>query len=134
MRFQVPQNLDVSDNIIAGLNFIQIIYLGGSGGVFITLLLFANLTTAILLGAPFVGVAVFLAFYKHHNRSSIFLVQSVIQYILKGKFYTWKQERKTSPGIEKRITTPESHKQNNQAVLGEKIKALDSNLIFDEAN
>ena len=42
MRFQVPQNLDVPDTILLGLDFRQLIYLGGALGFMVFLFLFAG--------------------------------------------------------------------------------------------
>ena len=64
MRFQVPQNLDVPDTIFLGLDFRQLLYLGGALGFMVFLFLFfgGSLPT-ILIGGPVAVLAGFLSFF-----------------------------------------------------------------------
>ena len=63
MRFQVPQNLDIKDTVLFGLDFRQLLYLGGSLGLVLFLYLFGGgIILSLLIGGPVVVFAALLSF------------------------------------------------------------------------
>ncbi|MCR4306850.1 MAG: PrgI family protein [Candidatus Yonathbacteria bacterium] len=91
MQFQVPQFIEVEDRIFGPLTFKQFIYLVGGAGICFVLYIILPFFFAVLLIIPFAGFSLALAFYKINNRPFISVVESALNYTLKGKLYVWKK-------------------------------------------
>ena len=133
MQFQVPQNLDVPDTILWGLDFKQLLYLGGSVGLILFLLFFGGgLFSAILFGGPVLLLAIALSFVNFNRQPFIVVLQAVVRFFTKKKMYVWKQakgDQYTQRSIKRKqsATTPSSPHNNNS----EKVRDLSGSLIFD---
>ena len=91
MQFQVPQFIEVEDKIFGPLTFKQFIYLVGGAAMCFVLYIILPFFFAVLLIIPFAGFSLALAFYKINNRPFISVVESALNYTLKGKLYVWKK-------------------------------------------
>ena len=101
MQFQVPQFIEVEDKIFGTLTFKQFIYLVG-GAAMLRSLYHTAVFFAVLLIIPFAGFSLALAFSKINNRPFISVVESALNFTLKGKLYVWKKvtsKRKPRKGI-----------------------------------
>jgi hypothetical protein len=92
MRFAVPQFIDVEDKLFGPLTLKQFIYLAGGAGIAIVTFYFFGFFLAVLIGGPFVALAIALAFFKIHNRPFVFVLESAFYYIVKNKLYLWKKK------------------------------------------
>ena len=134
MRFQVPQSLDVSDTIIFGLSFKQLLYLGGAGGFMIFLFFFAGgFLPALFLGSPVALLAGLLAFFNFNNQPFSVVLQSIIRFFTGKKMYVWKKEgnekyveRKMRQSASEDVSSAATHDSN-------KVNDLNTNLMFDDA-
>ena len=94
MRFEVPQFIDVEDKLFGPLTFTQFVYLVGAGGASFALWVLLPTFLAIPLIIPIAVFGIALAFYRHNNRPFIVLVESWVNYMMKGKLYIWKKREK----------------------------------------
>ena len=136
MRFQVPQNLDVPDTIFLGLNFKQLLYLGGAGGFLIFLYLFAGgIVPVLLVGGPIAGLAIFLSFATYNNQSSVVILQSLVRFFTQKKMYMWRKSdsdavvehtirNSDDDAVQPSEDTSRSHRGP------EKVKEMSTNLVF----
>lgn len=92
MQFHVPQFIELEDKIFGPLTVKQFVYLGGAGGFVLLLYSVSNMIATFLLGAPVVGLAVALAFYKINNRPFINVLESAFRFISHDRLYIWKKE------------------------------------------
>jgi len=107
MRFQVPQFIEVEDQIIGPFTLKQFIYLAGGAGLCIVIYLFVpTLLLSIPLMVPVVALSAALAFYKINNRPFISIVESFFRYHITNKLYIWKhrspeagQTKLAKPGL-----------------------------------
>ncbi|MCD8495133.1 MAG: PrgI family protein [Candidatus Pacebacteria bacterium] len=98
MRYQTPQFINIEDKIFGPLTFRQFVYILGGGGISYLLFRFLPGVIAIPLIVIVAGFALALAFYQVNNRPFIYLVQSMIGYVIRDKFYLWRKvPKKTSP-------------------------------------
>lgn len=95
MRFQVPQFIEVESKIFGPLTLKQFIFLiGGAGIIFIMYAFFGSFFLALIFGAPFMILALALAFYKVNNQPFIKILENAFNYFISGKIYVWnKSER-----------------------------------------
>lgn len=138
MRFQVPQNLDVPDTIFLGLNFKQLLYLGGALGFIVFVYLFlGGLSTAVALGFPVVILACFLSFFSYNNQPFSAILQSLIRFFTRKKMYMWRKTEEEGQVDSARdtqktrssntdVTVPTQQKTNTP----EKIREVSTNLVF----
>lgn len=92
LKFQVPQFVEVEDKIFWKLTLKQFIYLAGGGGVCVIMYLIVKpLILALLLMAPFVALAVALAFYRVNERPFIFVLESASKYLFNPRLYIWRK-------------------------------------------
>jgi len=108
MKFQVPQYIDIEDKLFGPLTFKQFIYLAGGGGIAVAAWVALPTIIAIIIGAPIVGLAVALAFYKVNNKPFIFLLESMFKYSTSPRLYLWKKRSKevqdiSIPTIKKKV-------------------------------
>lgn len=98
MRFQVPQFIEVEDQIFGQLTLKQFIYLAGGGGL--TFLVYVFLDSLILTFIPgliIMGISAAFAFYKVNNKSFVAIVEAAFKYFFGNKLYIWKKEEKPRP-------------------------------------
>src|SRR5688572_21746070 len=128
MRFEVPQFIDVEDKLFGPFTFKQFIYLAGGAGIVYTLFRVLPLFLAVIIALPIAGLALALVFYKPNNRPFIKMVESVVNFFIKSRFYLWKrnQVKKTVQSIEKSsVATVESD--NKLKDLAWSLDILDQN-------
>lgn len=93
MKFEVPQYIEMEDNIFGPLTFKEFSYLvGGAGLCFILYRFIPSLLIAIVFIIPVGGFALALAFYRPNNKPFIEMVQSAIVYFFGSKLYLWHKE------------------------------------------
>ena len=97
MNFQVPQFIEVEDQIFGPLTFKQFVYLAGGGGTcFLIWQVIPIPFIAIIVIAPFAALTLALAFYKINNRPFILVLESASRYFFSSKLFIW---RKQAPKI-----------------------------------
>ncbi len=135
MRFQVPQNIDITDKILFGLDFKQLLYLCGAAGLFVFLFLFTGTIVAILFGVPIVLFALLLSFFSLNNQSFVTIFQATIRFFMNKKMYIWKQEKGETyverRGRQKSSADGEVKKAGDPDL--KRIGDLNANLIFDDS-
>ena len=139
MRFQVPQNLDVPDTILFGLDFRQLIYLGGALGFIIFLFLFTGgIVPALLIGGPVAILAGFLSFFVYNNQRFVTLFQALIRFFSRKKMYVWRQgatdaavqhTKKQQGTVDGEFVHPDSYTQKQKV---DKVREMSANLVFSD--
>ena len=139
MRFQVPQNLDVPDTIFLGLNFKQLIYLGGALGFMVFLFLFlGGIVPTLIIGGPVAILAGFLSFFEYNNQKFVTLFQALIRFFSRKKMYVWRQGttdaavqhvKKQSDTIDGEFVHPDSYSQQQKI---DKVREMSANLVFSD--
>ena len=98
MQFQVPQFIEVEDKILGPFTIKQAIYLGGGIGVPVALYFLIPIKLiALILGLPFLGLGLALAFYRINGKAFVEIMEAAISFWLKNKLYIWKKTPKTPP-------------------------------------
>jgi hypothetical protein len=92
MQYQIPQFIEVEDQIFGSLTFKQFIYIVGGAGVDYALYHFFPLFLAIPLIIPVSIFAGMLSFYKINNRPFIEVAESAVKYFFGSKLYIWKKD------------------------------------------
>ena len=140
MRFQVPQNLDVADTIFLGLDFKQLIYLGGALGFIIALFLFAGgIIPALIFGGPVALLAGFLSFFSYNNQPFSAVLQALVRFFTKKKMYMWRQGN-TSAAVQhtahqsnadkaEEFVQPTAHAQHQKI---DKVSEMSASLVFSD--
>jgi hypothetical protein len=102
MSFSVPQFIEIEDKIFGPFTFKQFIYL--LGGAAIPFVLWKILPLPgfikIILVAPFVVLALALAFRSVNNRPFSAFLESAFKYTFSDKLYVWKPPKKKKKGKE----------------------------------
>ena len=106
MRFEVPQFIDVEDKLLGPFSFRQFLYLAGGAGIVYTLIKLLPIYIAIPIALPVAGFAIALVFYKPNDRPFIKMVQSMINYILKSRFYLWQQKNQSKGTLQQTKKAP----------------------------
>lgn len=135
MRFQVPQNLDVPDTIFLGLNFKQLLYLGGAVGFAIFLYLFlGGIGPAILFGGPVAVLAGFLSFFTYNNQPFSAVLQSLIRFVTRKKMYMWRKSAESGQVgvVSRRGLSDDVSSAPSQSKGPEKIREASTNLVFSD--
>lgn len=94
MRYQVPQFIEIESKIFGPLTLKQFIYLVGGAGILFLLYIVLPIWLVFLLGLPFAGFSLALAFYKVNNQPFIKVVENALKYLSSARLYLWK---KTQP-------------------------------------
>lgn len=95
MKFQVPQFIDVEDQIFYSLSFKEFIYMTGGTGLSYVIYHFINpWYIAIVFALPVFIFFALLSFYKPNNRPFIEQVEAALRYFITSKLYIWKKENK----------------------------------------
>lgn len=90
MQFQVPQFIEVEDQIFGPFTLSQFVYMAGGAGFTAMMIYFLPFYFAVIASIPFIGLSAALAFYKVNNRPLIDLVQSMLTYYFSNNLYIWK--------------------------------------------
>lgn len=125
MRFEVPQFIDVEDKLLGPFSFKQFLYLAGGAGICYTIIHFLPIYIGIPLALPVAGFALALVFYKPNNRPFMKMVESVINYFLKARFYLWQQKQQTKKTIQPTEKMPEQTDTKNQGSIKDISWSLD---------
>lgn len=128
MRFQVPQFIDIEDQIFGPLTWKQFLYVvGGAGGIYV----FWH-TLPVYIAVPLVAFwgafSLALAFYKVNNRPFIFVLQAWFVYMFKTKLYVWQQPKpkpKETPKKQELIQPETPNKTLTESKLKEIAWGLD---------
>ena len=109
MRFQVPQFIEIEDQVIGPLTIKQFIYLAGGAGIcYVTYAYVPFILLAIPLIAVEGALALALAFYKVNNKPFIDMLEASIKFYFGEKLYIWKKEpKKIVPLEDKPAETPQ---------------------------
>ncbi len=97
MEYQVPQFIEVEDKIFGPLTLRQFIFLAGSIGLAVILVLNLPLIIAIILSIPIVGLGLALAFFKVNGKPFIAIMESAFTYYLGRRLYLWRKEAPETP-------------------------------------
>jgi len=92
MQYQIPQFIEIEDQIFGSLTLKQFIYLVGGAGMCYAIIHFLPLILGIPLALAVAGFAAALAFYKVNNRPFIDVVESATSYYFGSKLYVWKKD------------------------------------------
>lgn len=90
MQFQVPQFIEVEDQIFGPFTLSQFIYMAGGAGFTAMMVFLLPLFFAVIVSIPVIGLSAALAFYKVNNRPLVDLVQSMLTYYFSNNLYIWK--------------------------------------------
>ena len=135
MQYQIPQFIEIEDQIFGPLTFRQFVYLVGGAGACYTLYRMLPLLIALPL---IVAVAVFaglLAFYKVNNRHFIDVVEAAVKYQLGTKLYLWKKKwnkEVTQPKTDLQITSKQNPGVNVPTLPQSRLKELTWSLDINE--
>ena len=91
MQYQIPQFIEVEDQIFGSLTLKQFVYIVGGAGLDYVLFHFLPLFLAIPLIIPVSVFAGMLSFYKINNRPFIDIAESAFKYFFNSKLYIWKK-------------------------------------------
>ena len=135
MQFQVPQNLDVPDTIFWGLNFKQLLYIGGGGGFCLFLYFFVGgFYSVIIFGGPVVLLAIGLSFVSYNGQTFVIILQSITRFFTSKKMYVWRQDK--SEEYTQRTLQKQSAQNVNPTDTtsdGELVRGLRDSLLFDSS-
>lgn len=134
MQYQIPQFLEVEDQIFGSLTLKQFVYIVGGVGLDYVFFHFLPIYIAIFLIIPFSVLAGLLAFYKLNNRPFINIAESAVKYFFAQKLYIWKKNwNKEKPKDEVKI---ELHSKEPvykiPAISQDKLKELSWSLDISE--
>ena len=138
MRFQVPQNLDVPDTIFLGLDFRQLVYLGGALGFSVFLFLFTTVPITLLFGIPAFVLAGLLSFFSYNNQKFVTLFQALIHFFSRKKMYLWRQSgsdvavqytAEQNDFVDGELAHLQSYSQQQE--IG-RVREMSSNLVFSD--
>ncbi|MBI2624071.1 PrgI family protein [Candidatus Parcubacteria bacterium] len=125
MQFQVPQFIDVEDQVVGPLTWRQFLYLAAGGGVL--LILWFLLTPLVwFVAAAFVGgLAIAAAFVKVNGRSFFPFLASVLGFAVKPRQYVWRNPQPTQETPAKQAEqTPPSKPKAKEHLTASKIREL----------
>ena len=128
MRFQVPQFIDMEDKIFGPLTLKQFIYCAGGAGIALIFFTFLPKFLAFVFAAPFIGIALALAFYKPNNRPFVHALESMLNYYFGEKLYVWKKIPREIKADEEEIKLPPQLTVPNLSGGGSKLKDLNWSL------
>ncbi|OGI87276.1 hypothetical protein A2995_01200 [Candidatus Nomurabacteria bacterium RIFCSPLOWO2_01_FULL_33_24] len=132
MRFRVPQFIDIEDKVFGPFSFKQFVYLAGGGGLSYVIFKILPLFIAIFLILPVIALSLALTFYKVNNKPFIAVLESYFKYLIQGKLYIWRKERK----ITKKKEVDKISKETSQVpgLSGSKLKEISWSLDVLDIN
>ena len=92
MRFNIPQFIDIEDQIIGPLTLKQFLFVGAGGGILFILWFFLKLLAFIAVAMPIIAICIALAFVKINGQPFSKLLANFIKYLCKPKLYLWKNK------------------------------------------
>lgn len=123
MQFQVPQFIDVEDQVVGSLTWRQFLYLAAGGGVLVVLW-FVLVPLAWIVVAFFVaGLAAAAAFLKVGGRSFFPFLGSVLGFAVRARQYIWQQSIPAARREPAKHPTPEAPQADKPSVAS-KIREL----------
>jgi len=93
MKFEVPQFIEIEDQIFGPFTWRQFVYLAGGGGIAAVLFLIAPFIVFVFIGVPIGALAAALAFFPVNNQPFSRFLESFYNYLLGNKLYLWQQKR-----------------------------------------
>ena len=94
MRYQVPQFVDIEDQIIGPLTLRQFLIYLAAVLLLVPVYLFSDLSLFLLIAIPIGGVAAAFAHWKINGRSLASTINSAVQFYLAGQLYSWQRTSK----------------------------------------
>lgn len=113
MEYQVPQFIEVEDKIVGPLTLKQFVYIAGTGGICVALVMYLPLVFAILCAAPIAALGLTLAFYKINGKPFIDVLEAAFSYYTGSKLFLWKhvdQKVGSGQGVGSRDAQPSASK------------------------
>ena len=135
MQYQIPQFIEIEDQIFGPFTFRQFIYLIGGAGASYVIYYILPIYIAIFLIIPVAALAGALAFYKVNNRPFINVVESAITYFFGGKLYLWKKnwnKEKPKETVDMEIHKKEEVGYNIPTLSQSKLKELTWSLDIND--
>lgn len=105
MRYQVPQFIEVEDQVFGPLTIKQFIYIAGGGGLCFVLYRFLGLYLSIVPMIIVGGVALMLAFGRYNGRPFIELMQSGFYFLMNKRIYIWQKQYRTPKPDQNKVDT-----------------------------
>ena len=127
MQYQIPQFIEIEDQIFGPFTFRQFIYIVGGAGASYVIYRILPIYIAIFAIIPVVALAGALAFYKVNNRPFINVVESATTYFLGSKLYLWKKnwnKEKPKETVDMEIHKKEEPGYNIPTLSQSKLKEL----------
>lgn len=94
MRYQVPQFVDIEDQIIGPFTLKQFLMYVAAVLVLIPVYLFSDLALFLLIAIPTLGIAALFAHWKINGRSLASTIGSGFQFYTAGQLYIWRRTEK----------------------------------------
>lgn len=101
MEYQVPQFIEVEEKIVGPLTLKQFIYVAGTVGLCIMLIVYLPIFVAILLCIPIAGLGAALSFYKVNGKPFVQMLEAGFNYYTGAKLFLWKriQPKQDTPAV-----------------------------------
>lgn len=130
MEYQVPQFIEVEDKIFGPLTLKQFIFLAGSIGLAVILVLNLPFIFAILLSIPIVAFGAALAFFKVNGKPFISILESAFNYYIGKRLYLWRREAvapeaPTAPTLPEAPVLPSANRELSRRKLEDLAWSLD---------
>ena len=125
MQHEIPQFIDIEDRVIGPFTFPQFAYLFGGGGTGYLLLKIFGGMTGFILGGTVLGFGLILAFFKYNGRSFAQILQSMTNYMLRGKLFVWQKNHVVSTAPKKKIILEEQKIEKPKRNISDVSKGLD---------
>ena len=134
MQYQIPQFIEIEDQIFGSLTLRQFIYIIGAGALDYMFFHLLPIFLSIPLMIPVSVLAGMLAFYKINNRPFIDISESAVKYYFGSKLYIWKKNwNKEKPKEEVKIELHSNEpKYKIPAISQDKLKELSWSLDINE--
>ncbi len=131
MEYQVPQFIEVEDKIFGPLTWKQFLYLAGSGGLCVILVLYLHVI-GFMLAIPVAALGIALAFYKVNNKNFVEILEAGFNYYLGGRLYLWKKDE--SPKKVQPTKVPETISREKLGLSQNKLHELALSLDIKDVN
>ncbi len=92
MRFEVPQFIDIEDQIFGPITWRQFLYLRGGIGMAVVIFITLPLILFVILGIPLALLAGALAFYPINNRPFSYFLEALYNYLRGQRLYLWRRK------------------------------------------
>lgn len=135
MQYQIPQFIEIEDQIFGPFTFRQFIYILGGAGISYVIYRVLPIYISIFLIIPTVVFAGALAFYKVNNRPFINIVESAINYFVNSKLYLWKKnwnKEKPKENVDIEIHKKETSAYKIPTISQSKLKELSWSLDIND--